>query len=556
MRSVFLTSLIIFILVASGGYGITWYAQASATQSTIEEFIAKINQKQKYITYESIETSGFPSKVQVSVIKPRFQGRLDLFFKEINAQNVTPANAPEAPQWDEDIVLDGKITFGINAMSDHYTMNMSGNWRETSVIGGQTTTSLTHQASDVTCLLHFQRSTGIFDDLWDYGQLNRSSEELIKDFRAFDCNTLGQTTTDAQTKAVLSNSGLTRLYLTSAPMPPNHQARFYLKVTDAEVTALGDARMSNYMRVISPGYPGSSMLSAYGKQNIDIDFTYHGPTDFKTEDHNPPLDITLNKFDVHNQVYNYALAFRFNNTPQAQSRTITTFLKSEASFTEQYDVMLHDVARGAIQQIISSPDPKYKELQDKLRKYNQEQLYAIVYPVIPKLSPLGKIVTAFDASYAGSDNFTAGNFKLNGFEISLAPYSINGKGEVTATPGQLPSGSMYIVCSNCLSIIDDVTDYALRMQKMMSYFDPEKAATMTVDAAQGQAYKKFLRVLAQDGKDEAGKPIMLFNIISNGPVITINGKDMNQVLVLYNEYVRSVSKQPSGQSGAKKPRSN
>ena len=103
-------------------------------------------------------------------------------------------------------------------------------------------------------------------------------------------------------------------------------------------------------------------------------------------------------------------------------------------------------------------------------------------------------------------------------------------------------------------MIDDINDYALRVQKMMSYFDPEKAASMTFDTAQAQAFKKFLSVLAVDGKDGSGKPILVFNIVSNGANSTINGKDMNQVAVLYNEYVGSSYGEPNSLTRPKKPR--
>lgn len=546
MRNVFLFGLVVFIVVASGGYAITWYAQASAIKDAIEDGITRINEKQKYISFESIETSGFPSKVQVAIVKPRFQGRLDPFFKAVSTQAGQPAagNAADGPQWNEDILLDGKIVLGINAMSNHYSMTVSGNWHETSTIGDQKFTHITQQASDVTCLLQFERSTGIFDTLWDFQQLHRDGEALMKDFRALDCNTMGQTTADAQTKEVISSSGPVRLYITSAPMSAIQQVRFYLKITDMEVTKVGDGRMTHYMRAISPGQPATYALSSYGKQNVDIDFTYHGPIDIKPEDKNPPIDITLNKFDIRNQIYTYSLGFRLNNTPKDKDRTLVAYLKSEATFSEQYDAMLHEVTRGIIQQIYTSNDPKFKEMQAALQKYTQEQTYAIVYPVIPKLHPLGKIVAAFDAGFSGSENFTVGNYTLDAFEISMAPYAITAKGSAQAAPGTMPGGNLHVICRNCLSIIDDVYDYALRLQKMMHYFAPHDAAAMNINMEQAQAYKKFLSLLAVEGKDDAGASVLIFDIVGSGPNMTINGKNMNQIAVLYNEYVRPFHKKP------------
>src|SRR5262249_22196896 len=123
MRNVFLVSVLMFLAVVAGGTTIIWYSQAASTKHAIEQAIARINEKQPYFPYDSIETYGFPSNVFVPLVRPHFKGRVDLLLKSLQeaaARNAaTPATAAfqDMPQWNEDILLNGRITFGINAWS-------------------------------------------------------------------------------------------------------------------------------------------------------------------------------------------------------------------------------------------------------------------------------------------------------------------------------------------------------------------------------------------------------------------------------------------------------
>src|SRR5258708_7701137 len=108
MRNLMLISLSVFLAVVAGGFCISWLGQAQATKNAIKHAIARINEKQPYITYDAIEASGFPSNVYVSIIRPRFNGRVDQLLQ-----------IPNMPEWRADAVLDGSIVFGVNALSDH-----------------------------------------------------------------------------------------------------------------------------------------------------------------------------------------------------------------------------------------------------------------------------------------------------------------------------------------------------------------------------------------------------------------------------------------------------
>lgn len=541
MRNVIAMSLVAFIVLTAGGYGISWYAQASATEQNIKAFIDKLNENQKTITYESIESSGFPSNVFVSIVKPRFQGRIDQLLG-------STANPPK--EWLEDAMLDGKITVGINALSDQYTLTISGNVIENTTIGGQTTSSTKELIGNIACALQFKRDVGIFDTLWNFKSLNRGGNELAKDFRMLDCNTSGYKTTDTASKELLSSMGTSRLYLTHSPENDSSQLRLYMKLMNALVTPLGDDRMLNMIQVISPDYSTPIKFSAYGNQNFDFDFTYFGPKDYNPANKNPLIDVALNKFEITNNIYNYHMDFHFNNTPATGSRVITLSFKNEASFTEQYDTSVQNMARNFIHQISTIKDPKYQQTQALFKQYTPDQLYSIIYPAIPSLHTLGKITLAADGAYHGTDDMLNGDYAVNVLEISTTPYGIVSKASLKTGSNALPSGTVEISCSNCLQMIDDMVAYSGKIHKVMLYFNPQGAKAYLIPPEQTAAIKKFLSLLAIQQPDPANKSTLAYVISGAGMNITVNNKSMNDVMRLYNEYIRPTLKQTDASAGA------
>ena len=75
MRRTLPLLLAVFLAVAAGGWCISWFAQAAEARKMVDQAIASLNEKQRYVTYDAIETSGFPFDVVVSIVKPHFSGR-------------------------------------------------------------------------------------------------------------------------------------------------------------------------------------------------------------------------------------------------------------------------------------------------------------------------------------------------------------------------------------------------------------------------------------------------------------------------------------------------
>jgi len=542
MRSIFAISFLVFIAVCAAGYGISWYSQALYVRHSLEQFIDAINAKQKYITYESIEISGFPSDLNVAIVKPHFKGRVDELLKNVNINGRLPyANLKE---WMQDISLDGKIALGINALSDRYTMNTSGNWSQSIAVGGQTFASITRPQGNSSCVLQLKRESGLFDALWNFKSLNRDGKTLIRDFRMLDCSRAGEKSTDPTGNNLFSTLGPSRLYITNTPKNGINQVRFYLQVADAEITPLGDAEMLAYYHGFLPDRQFPS-FSAYGKQNIDIDFTYSGPENLQPTDQNQAMDVVLNKMDITNQLYNEHMAFHFDNIPTPGNRTMQLSFRNESAFNEPYDATIQPTIHNTISELYTSNNPRLREIQATVQKYKPDELYAIIQPAIPNFHALGKMVLALDSNFKGSDDFKSGDFTLNNFEISAKSYGIAGKGELNSTQ-KPPALNLQVSCANCLQMIDDMAAYTDKLQKIMSYFDTQKSAAMKVDPARINAIKQFLTALSPAS---AMPSTLTFVIAGSGPGTTINNKPVAEVIQLYNDYMQpTLKQQPASRS--------
>lgn len=542
MRGAILFGVFMFIATLAGGYGITWYAQARATKQAIEQVVANINQGSKtpLLTYEKLETSGFPSTVNVTMLHPHFSGQMDEIFKQMadNAsKNGATGHIPPYLQkpWQQTIDFDGRIIFSVSALSDHYTMQVIGNSTGTAKIGDKTFTTTSSQSGATFCSLQLERNTSLLSSLWNYETLARDSAQLLRDLRLFDCAIPSLSTAkDGQT---LASTGPIRFYVSNAPMGDTQHLRIYLNATDLEVTEAGDTYSTEFFAALDPsqGYPRH--LASYGKQVLDIDFSYNGPSSLP-ETPNPTFDIALGKFDISSAIYKSHFALFVNNAFDGQKNHSKLTLRGDSSFAPEYDTLLHDVIRALIEEAYTSSDPRFMEFQATMHQYTPEQMYAIVSPVIPNLNSMGNIVQSVDLEYNGDTDFNEGEATLHDLEFSTTPYGIKGNGIAKREKGGQPIGQLALTCTNCASMIDDIFNYMLRLNTAVRYFNPNQATAMTQNPQLPDAIKTYLMRLA--GPDKVNWTYDIQSTPEKG--VIINGKTLNTVLQMYNEYVMPLMK--------------
>ena len=544
MRIVILVSVALFIAAMAGGYSIIWYSQARAFRNSVKETIDTFNTKEKYITYDSIDISGFPANVYISVVKPHFKGRVDELLKAYgNTQPTHPFAS--MPVWEEDEALEGQIIFGISAFSDIFTIAISGNAQETSKIGAQNLSNIRQQNGIASCSLQMQRGQTLISTLWNYRSLTSDGKSFLENFRALDCNSAGGSTTDVQSKEKISSSGPFRLFIELHPQDDSRQMRFYIKVTDAEITPPGDAMIANYINALSQNYPFPLNLSVYGKQNIEIDFTYNGPKDLQKNDQNLPMRADLSTFDITNDVYSHHINFLYDNAINSGLRNNKLVFRSESNVSEQYDKLLQNLIRNFLQQAHDSQEPQFREIQAQLPNYTPDQLYSIIYPSIFSLHSLGKMVIAVDTDYKGAPDFSTGDLSINNVELSTTPYSVAASGAAKFDKKIPQNATFNLACGHCLAMIDDMAAYIGRLQKTVVYFSPEKAGALNIAPAQVDAVKKFLSALAGPAKDPADATTLRYALVSDPSGMSINGRNANDIAAMFNEYIRPVMPQPA-----------
>lgn len=550
MRSAIMMGLAVFLVMMACAMSMLWYFQARGTRMAVEQYIAQVNEKQPLITYEKIETTGFPREVKVQIVNPRFKGRVDELLKPLAAQVKNPAQAAQLsnlPEWTEDASLTGILTIGVNALSDQYSFSAIGNWQNTTTIGGKAFSTLHEQAGGIFCSLQMERGS-LFSDLWNFHSLSRDSQKLLEDFRLFDCAFPASTMLEATSREKVAGVGAMRFYISSRPSAGRQNIRVYLSAPDAEITPRGDELFDNYARAFNPGqYQIPRRLSAYGKQRLDLDFTYNGPSQLAGAV-NPELEVNLSNFSITNDAYNTQMHAYIKNGTASNLRNSQLSLRAESHFNAAYDTLLHEVLRTAINEVYTTPEARSPQMQPFINTYNQDQMYAILAPALPDFASLGKAVQSVDVHFKGTPDMKSGEVTLNNIEISFAPYGIHVVGTGKSMQGQPPGGQMQLTCTNCGQLIDDLLAYISRLYGVAIYFVPEMVAPYQPDPGLNNALKSFLGDLA--GPDKTN---LAYDIQMNQGGVTINGKPISLVTTKYYQYLAPYMKQYQPESAQPAP---
>lgn len=563
MKKTLLLSLLVFVAVFAAAYSISWYLQASHIKQNVEQAIAVINTKQSYVTYTSVETSGFPSQVTVSIQNPHFSGRIDTLLKELASQGKVSDNPRHQenvavietlPEWNMDIALEGDISFSVNAMANRYSIKSSGIWKNTSTTAGESVSMTATPAAESMCTISLSQGGGLFNALWDTSVLF-TGEKMAERFRMFDCVFPAYEASNAQNNEVVFVSGGGRIYLSNAPAGDTTEARAFLEMKDVEILPAGNAIVAHYMKFFSPYYTPKTLYSVYGKQNVAFDLSYRGPVLKGHPSANASFDVVLNKFEITNQIYNSKANLTINNTANDNQKAGKFVFKAVSAFGEGYDAVFQDFVRGAIYEMHYGSDPEMNPLKAFTQSYEPEQTYAMIAPAIPSFHSLGTLVQAVDVSYQGTGNPAAYDINLADLELSSSLYGITGKGSAKLSPGQfMPAGNLNLACNNCLRMIDDIAAYVDRLEKVVASFSPENATNLHVSPALFEGVKRFLSELglpaiSADTEQSMDKTSFTY-LIESDPAggVTVNRKPMAEVMELFNRYIEPALQEPGAQT--------
>src|SRR5690606_11186431 len=119
------------------------------------------------------------------------------------------------------------------------------------------------------------------------------------------------------------------------------------------------------------------------KQNVDIDFYYNGPADTKDLFKSRQFDAFLSKFNITNDIYASESSFQAKQELEGDKRSGRFMVRSKTTASPLYDITLQDTMRGIIKEIYEGSKPEYAQFRSPNLPKTQEELYALIAPVLP-----------------------------------------------------------------------------------------------------------------------------------------------------------------------------
>lgn len=558
--SMLAVALSVFVIVLAAVYCVAWYLQASHARSGVEQLIAELNRQQPLVTYQAIETGGFPLSVDVRIVQPKIAGRFDTLLKTLSSGEAgsSPLLSSDPslketfsrlPEWSEEIAWAGSIGLKVNLLSDRYVLSVDGPVTHIGTIAGNRMTIITQPRGSFVCTLNLARRGSLLGSLWEIRRLSRSSlQEIAADFRSLDCMTPGYTAVEEASKELYLSSGPVALRFANLPEsgPGNvHTVQFVLRVADYELRPGMNDYANRYLALFSDlsHTPPAMDFAAYGKQNIDIDFTMRAPMNGRDLTDELPFTITIPRFNISTALYSSATSLQLDNSISGEARSVRFTLSSESSFTKAYDKFLMDYVRMLVSQIKESADPEMAQMQAALSGYTVDQAVALIEPVVPKLHSFGNIVLRADAGVEGDKVLSKGMLTIRQAELATTPYGLSFTG-ASPLPGEgsaFPQGANFtLLCRNCPMLVEDFARYAQRLQQTLVSLDPELADAPTWASAElTQGLKSLLVALGERRQDpQTGADMLTFALTTDAAGnFSLNGKSPAQVMELFATHV-------------------
>jgi len=531
MRSAIFTSLIIFVAVFAGGYCILWYSQANNLRSVLERSIDQINSKEQLITYESITLSGFPWRLEASIMKPHFRGRVNPLIRPLGeaAESTLGTSLPRLPGgWNEELSSEGKIVFSVNTMANFYTLTFTGNWHHGSTLLGIPQTTYVRQEGDASCTMQLESGAGVFGMLWNFQSVMSDGETFLSHFRILNCRSGGISVTDSETREAMASVGSFSYSITHDTDKSADDIHFYSKITDLKTTSQGDIFIARYVRQLSPYDSAPTNFSINGNYNSELDIDYNGPVTLSAILTNPTFHFRVNNYDVSDDLYTQHVKASLEST----QHSLNVSLNSELKYTELYDKQFAAVAYGVIQSIYYDNNPQFATLSTAFKKYTPEQVYSIIYPSLFKPSAFGSITSILNASYQGAPFFAHGALAINNAKLVTKMYGMEIQGTSDIENKEIQNSDLVLICTSCTHMANDLIAYLVRIQPTIQYFAPETAHTVAVMTANPDTVKKTIFSLAP--LPNPGAPETLRFVVSNNPGkgITIGHKSIPELLAL------------------------
>ena len=544
MKKIIPLALLMCVLMVVATYCTSWFLQARALRQNVEAWVNSVNNENRKITYDAIETTGFPKEMIVRIRNPHFVGRADLLLSDLarytaalKGQSAGMLAPPTYAQWQEDAKLNGNLVLTINMLSNVVRLKSEGTWSNTSTFEGKTVSLNTEFEGALMCEL-VQKATpaSFISPLWSLDQMRLNKETLDSTFKSAACNIPAYTVENATTNQVLLSGGASQFSLYSTPSDTRTDVKFALQLHDIETLPEGDEIYTLYHRAMTPQgqWATPAHPSMLGKQNADIGLSLSAPKDeakWKSE----PVRFELAPFKISNAAFSTDGSISIDSAPNKDDMNVTIHFTLATQFAEAYGQMSKLLLNDFVTAIYAGDILQIKpDTLAKIRAVEQERTFNTAWQALPDITQMGTFTQTFDAQLQGKLAAGQGKMDIKALELSSRDYGLNAKGTLEAQqPNQLmPETNVTLRCRNCDTMLDTLYSYQTRVQTALAQLDGSNTPRMSFTQAQLSGAKQFLGAVgAVSTADNA--VYHDFAISINAGNITINQKPMAEIMTLY-----------------------
>jgi hypothetical protein len=542
------------LVVAAAGYGFFWNKQTTVllnhTQALLTKMSASKLQEQGYeFKYDGVERAGFPFSAGVKIINPQFRYS-GVAFKKLFAETLNKNQSYLAPQekaaqdalitsWVEAYNVQGNIYVYSNIFSRKAGVDVNGATSGTSQFNNQTLSYGVPQTQSLLSCSATLTTSAAFDMIMSSAAGKAIALPQGKAIEQFGCSfpAFTQYSADGKTE-LLSSKGAFFSVTNRSTNTDVIDGDLAIKATDVVYSQeiMKHYSQLNFALTGSQGFSQLSNPALLGKQNIDIDITYKGPS--KAEDFvskSAQFTIKFNKFKASNDAYNVDWPLKIEVDNASSSNTINIDSDMRANFTPVYDKMLAEIVTS----LPKDPEIQRTEfgaaLQDASKRLGgDDKLVQTMLTYIPKFSELGELrftvkSTAQKKDAGKADVAPSNNVAVDAFNLMLGKYGIqaNGKFDVNNIVG-----SMDVKCVNCDAMIENSMGHMLSVNQFMKKLYPERAGSIFDNSKIIGRLKEFIQQISV--ADKTAPTTRVITIKDNGSKdLVIGTKTMMEAMMLW-----------------------
>lgn len=529
MKKVLIAAAVLLLAAAAGGYAF-WQREAERARDSVEKLIAQANGANRWFTYASLSTSGFPLRVTVTVHQPVITiptGKivyLAALTRAMQSQGAVPAQPAD---WNDTLRYGDALHIHLPLGRDTVTIASSGPARVESAVSGETLRTLQQPEGDSSCTLELSRggrgtigaqlAEGAYRDM-----------DLAAYFRAFRCDFAAASWVNEATGQAVSHNGPIGFSFATEPQEGRRTFAVTLRAPSVEFTPAADEMFARYARILdADGDLGFSLpASAQGKQQTMLDLRIDTPFPFNTASREKPLAVELTEFTLKNALFDASLRLSVHHTPGGggSAESVSTF-EYRGTVTPEYMTGTRHTIAGQLLHMARRPGAS-SALRAFAERTTPVRLAERLEAVLPRLDTLGVMTIAWEGRFNATKDMAVTVLDLKRAEAGFTPYGLNAAGQITRTSPDAPAGEIAVTCRQCEPMIGDIGGWARRMAAFLREFSPEQADAAARLDGLGERLAHFVKTIGKPSG--AGDYRFTLSSTAEGGM-SVNGRSMAYV---------------------------